>query len=219
MGRPNLTDAEASAISKEAAALHKAMTADEVARELGVTWAQRQALRLTTIGAVNMPKEARKEIRRIRDKVAKEKKRRAAGVQPRAKYEAYSLSATKPWRAENKSRRTWERHRDASVSAALLASTVGTKINDASASAAYLLIAEDGLASARPTDTSFLSDIAGSDSPVAADIHVSMSPEARYLALGIRPQRVVQKNPWHREREEDLATIERFRRTANGGAR
>jgi hypothetical protein len=68
MGRPGMTDAEASAISQEAAGFHKAMTADDVARELGVTWAQRQHLHLLTIGARNMPKEARKEIRRVPQK-------------------------------------------------------------------------------------------------------------------------------------------------------
>jgi hypothetical protein len=192
MGRQGMSDSEASAISQEAAAFHKAMSADDVALELGVTWAQRQALSLTTIGAVNMSKEARKEIRRIRDKVAKEKKRRAAGVQPRAKYESYSLSATQPWKGENMSRAAWykaRRKNETSVSTALLTSAAENKTSETSPSTALLLTTGvDTPVSTGVATSSFNLETACSDSPVAVDIHVSMSPEARYLALGIKPQ-------------------------------
>lgn len=51
---------------------------------------------------------ARREI----DRQRKQRKRKAEGVQPRADYEAASLSQTKPWLAVGfKCRRTWERHR------------------------------------------------------------------------------------------------------------
>jgi hypothetical protein len=225
MGRPGMTDAEASAISQEAAGFHKAMTADEVALELGVTWAQRQTLGFRTIGAKNMLREARREIRRVRKKIANQKRRRAAGRRLREEYEATSLSRVQPWKALNMSRRTWERHRNkarvASVNPALLASTAGDKTIDASANPALLLITAGYTPASAGVEThtvsSFSNESACSDSPVAGFIHGSMSLEARHLALGLRPLRVVEKNPWHREREEDEATIERYRRTANGG--
>src|SRR5262249_48021713 len=116
-----ITEAEASAITEEASITRRHRTADNLARLLGVTYAQRQALRLRTIGSINVKRADRKVIRRIRDKVKKEQKRRAAGVCPRDEYEGNSLSRTQPWRALGMSRRTWERHRnkarDASVSA------------------------------------------------------------------------------------------------------
>jgi hypothetical protein len=186
MGRPNLTDAEASAINQEAAAFYKAMTADDVARELGVTWALRQTLSLKTIGAVNMLKEARKEIRRVRDKVAKEKKRRAAGVQPRAKYEAYSLSATQPWRELGMSRRTWYRRNKQRTGG-------GT-----TSSATLLLIADEGLASARPDSSVFLSSstcsvVLADGEPGAADVHASLPLELRLYVLGLSSTAVPEK--------------------------
>ena len=122
-----VTEAEASAITEEASITRKHLTADSLARFLGVTYADRQTLRLTTIGSVNVKKGARKELRRRRDRMARERKRRASGMRPRAEYEANSLSATKPWEALNMSRRTWERHRnrapDAKTSAAIFLST------------------------------------------------------------------------------------------------
>jgi hypothetical protein len=188
MGRPNLTDAEASAIIEEASTIRGYLSADGVAEFLRVSYAKRQALGLTTIGAVNVKRRDRKVIRRIRDKVKREQKRRAAGVRPRAEYEATSLSRTKPWRAVNMSRRTWERHRN--------------KARDASVSAARLLIAEEGLASARPTEPvlshrrskkknrgglpSRDGDHDAADRYVTA--HSSLPLELRLLALGLQSE-------------------------------
>jgi hypothetical protein len=104
MGR-RITEAEASAITEEASITRKHLTADNLARFLGVTYAQRQALRLTTIGSINVKRRARKELRKRNDRIAKEAKRRAAGMRPQSK----SLSATQPWRELNMSRRTWYR--------------------------------------------------------------------------------------------------------------
>jgi hypothetical protein len=91
-----ISEAQASAITEEASIIRKCWSADNLARFLGVTYAQRQALHLTTIGSINVGKRDRREIRRIRDKVKKEQKRRANGVRPRLEYEASSLSTTKP---------------------------------------------------------------------------------------------------------------------------
>ncbi|HVI11403.1 MAG TPA: hypothetical protein VM822_00890, partial [Pseudolabrys sp.] len=56
-----VTEAEASAITEEASITRKHLSADNLARFLGVTYAQRQDLGLTTIGSVNVKKRARKE--------------------------------------------------------------------------------------------------------------------------------------------------------------
>src|SRR5262245_41322549 len=80
----NITEAEASAITEEASICRKHLKADNLARFLGVTYAQRQALRLTTIGSVNVGKRARKVLRQRRDRMAKKRKRRASGALSRA---------------------------------------------------------------------------------------------------------------------------------------
>jgi hypothetical protein len=122
-----ITEAEASEITEEASICRKHLSADNLARFLAVTYEQRQALGLTTIGSVNVKKRARKEMLKLRKRRALERKRRASGVLARAEYEAKSLSRTQPWRALGMSRRTWERHRnkprDASVSPPIFLST------------------------------------------------------------------------------------------------
>src|SRR5262249_5121052 len=60
---------------------------------------QRQALHLTTIGSIDVGRRARKELRKRRDRLYRERKRRAAGTRPRTEYEANSLSKnTRPIR-------------------------------------------------------------------------------------------------------------------------
>jgi hypothetical protein len=104
-----ISEAEASAVTEEASITRKRLKADNLARFLGVTYAQRQALGLTTIGSVNVGKRARKELRKRRDRLAKEAKRRAAGMRPQSE----SLSATKPWRESGVSRAAWYRRNKA----------------------------------------------------------------------------------------------------------
>jgi hypothetical protein len=128
MGR-EITEAEASEITEEASIIRKHLSADNLAKFLGVTYEQRQALRLTTIGSINVGKRARKELRKRNDRLAKEHKRRALGMRPQSE----SLSATQPWRELGISRRTWERHRN--------------KARDATLSPAIFLSSEDRLAS------------------------------------------------------------------------
>jgi hypothetical protein len=58
--------------------------------------------------------------RRLRDRHdprQRHKRQRAGRVAPLQQYEATSLSRTEPWKAENISRRTWERRRAASACA------------------------------------------------------------------------------------------------------
>jgi hypothetical protein len=104
-----ITEAEASAITEEASITRKHLSADNLAKFLGVTYAQRQDLRLTTIGSVDVKKRARKELRKRRDRVAKEAKRRALGMRPQSE----SLSATKPWEKLGMSRTVWYRQNKA----------------------------------------------------------------------------------------------------------
>jgi hypothetical protein len=131
----NITEAEASAILEEASITRKHLTADKLALFLGVTYAQRQALRLTTIGSVNVKRRARKEQRKRHDRLAKERKRRATGVRPRAEYEANSMAAKA--RAEGVSRMTIYRRIRAAEQAR-------NGLNVTGVSAAIFLSSEDG---------------------------------------------------------------------------
>lgn len=106
-----ITEAEASAITEEASITRRHMTADNLAKFLGVTYAHRQALGLTTIGATDVGKRARRVLRQRRDRMAKETKRRANGVLARAEYEGNSIAAKA--RAEGVSRMTIYRRRKA----------------------------------------------------------------------------------------------------------
>jgi hypothetical protein len=128
-----ITEAEASAITEEASITRRHMTADNLARFLGVTYEQRQEIGLTTIGSVNVGKRARKELRKRQNRIAQERRRRALGMRPQSE----SLSATKPWKAMNISRSTWERR----------GKKAGAVANDANLSAPIFLKSEDRFAS------------------------------------------------------------------------
>ncbi|OHV24739.1 hypothetical protein EOS93_22745 [Rhizobium sp. RMa-01] len=90
-----------------------ALSADALGHALHVSYAERCALDIRTIGAFDVPKAKRarlqKEKRRKRDRSRKEEQRRAAGALPRADYLANSFSQARPWDALGISRRTWER--------------------------------------------------------------------------------------------------------------
>jgi hypothetical protein len=101
-----VTEAEASPVTEEASITRRHLSADNLAKFLGVTYAQRQALHLTTIGSVNVKRGARRELRKLRDLRAKERLRRARGMRPQSQ----SLSATKPWEQMGMSRARWYRH-------------------------------------------------------------------------------------------------------------
>jgi hypothetical protein len=115
MGRNDFVPAEAEAVIEEASALRRCCSADNLAGFLGVTYEQRQVLRLTTIGSVNVKKRARKEMRKVRARKALAAKRRASGVLARAEYEANSTAAKA--RAEGVSRMTIYRRKRAAEQA------------------------------------------------------------------------------------------------------
>jgi len=170
-----ITEEEASEITEEASITRKHLTANRLAKFLGVTYAVRQHLGLTTISSINVPSRALKELRKRRDKLKKEAKRRAGGAIARAD----SLSATKPWEKLGMSRRTWERHRN--------------KARDANSSTPIFLTTEDRPASpsrrkglsegyltlVKKEEVNRLADC----STLAADRHETLPMELRMAAL------------------------------------
>jgi hypothetical protein len=147
MGFPGLAEAKARALLTEADDTPRRCKADSLARYLGITYAQRQFIGITTIGSCDVSRHERRRRRKERDRMMHDQHRRARGARPRAAYEATSLSRTKPWEAQGISRRTWERRRrDASPSAAIPPLKAGSS-GDASPSAAIFLNPADTPAS------------------------------------------------------------------------
>jgi hypothetical protein len=82
--------------------------ADTIATRLGVTAKTRALLELRTIGAIDETAEQRAADRREKQRLAKEQKRRAAGIVTIA--EARMIRAARqPWKAAGISRSTWYR--------------------------------------------------------------------------------------------------------------
>jgi len=183
---PTITEAEASAITEEASITRKHLTADNLARFLGVTYEQRQALGLTTIGSVNVKKRARQELRKLRACKALAAKRRANGIRVRAEYEANSIAAKA--RAEGVSRMTiYRRNRAAEqaknqpnvtgVSTAFFVRSEDRPVTPASVEG----LSERGFASkeARGLPSSQTA------TTLAADRYEALPIELRLLALGL----------------------------------
>ena len=108
---PWMTLGEQRQVIADGIAQQRNWKADALAWRLRLTKEQRTMLGITTIGAIDHGKAARKKRRKDRDRERKEAKRRAAGVLPRDAYEAGSVEKTKPWEVEGGSRRTWYRRR------------------------------------------------------------------------------------------------------------
>ena len=107
--RHQITEDEARDIIEEARTTLRPRTPDGWARALGLTYARRQRIGITTIGAIDVNKRQRTQLRKLRAHERYRRRRQALGVTPRTQ----SLSALKPWAAEGISRRTWERRRRA----------------------------------------------------------------------------------------------------------
>jgi hypothetical protein len=108
---PWLTIAERAAIVPPILAHPKRWKADALAWELGLTAADRARLGITTIGAIDENKSARKKRRKVQARKRMAKMRRKQGLKSRKAYEDQSLENTVPWISEGISRRTWYRHR------------------------------------------------------------------------------------------------------------
>ena len=112
MGRDDMSPAEARQIIDEAQSTSRCRKADSLAAWLGITYVERQALHIRTIGSVNVKKRGRTELRKRSKRMAQESRRRSRGVQARVQYENSSLSASRPWEKLNMSRRTWYRRQN-----------------------------------------------------------------------------------------------------------
>jgi hypothetical protein len=78
---------------------------------LRVTYAERERLRLWTIGPCDMTENAMALIRKRKKRQRDRQRRRSQGAKPRAEYLAASISQTKPWIAAGfNTRRSWERN-------------------------------------------------------------------------------------------------------------
>jgi hypothetical protein len=104
-----IAEDEARDIIEEARSTSRPRTPDGWARALGLTYARRQRIGITTIGAIDVNKRQRTQLRKLRAHERYRRRRQALGATPRTQ----SFSALKPWAAEGISRRTWERRRRA----------------------------------------------------------------------------------------------------------
>jgi hypothetical protein len=118
--RGHITEADAIALLDEASETRRHCSADNVAKFLGVTYAQRERLRLTTIGSVDVGKRSRAVLRKRKARLREERRRRKRGAKPRAQ----ALSNTKPWQALGMSRRNWYRRRRAAAGTNSCAATL-----------------------------------------------------------------------------------------------
>jgi hypothetical protein len=86
-------------------------SADDVARHLGVSLAERDALGLRTIGACDVDREERLQIAKARKRQKDRDRQRASrkSSKSREEYVANSVHASKPWIAAGVSRATWYR--------------------------------------------------------------------------------------------------------------
>lgn len=83
--------------------------ADAMGRELNLRYAERKALLIRTIAAIDITKHRLAKIRKEEARQRAEEARRLAGAIPRKEYEDGSDARLKPWLALRMSRRTWYR--------------------------------------------------------------------------------------------------------------
>ncbi|MDH2343247.1 hypothetical protein [Bradyrhizobium sp. SSUT77] len=102
--------ADLEAFAARIAAKPRRMLADTVAARLGMTFAVRTELKLQTIGAIDKTAEQRAEERREKQRLAKQQKRRAAGIPTISEIRAASRR-NEPWVEAGIPRSTWYRRR------------------------------------------------------------------------------------------------------------
>jgi hypothetical protein len=93
-------------------------TAQALANKLNLTEAERRALKVRTIGSVDLSPAERKLQRKLQDRAHKRKARRAAKMQTRAEYLDAMKNRLKPWEAAGVSRATWYRRHGTGLSEA-----------------------------------------------------------------------------------------------------
>jgi hypothetical protein len=107
---PWLPSGELEALVADVVAHPRRFKADTVAARLGITDAIRTLLKLRTIGAIDKPAEVRAAERREQQRLAKEQKRRDAGIPTIAETRAIRVRK-EPWIEAGIPRSTWYRHR------------------------------------------------------------------------------------------------------------
>lgn len=125
---PWMTSVEAAAMIECVIAQPRPLRADTLAAKLNLHAADRARLKITTIGAVDQPKEKRIADRKERDRLAKAAARRARGVIPIT----HALSRRRPWLAEGISRAAWYRRKarsETTTSTALRIYTLPTRLS------------------------------------------------------------------------------------------
>jgi hypothetical protein len=105
---PWLPPPELTALVDDVVAHPRRFKADTIAARLGITDEIRTMLGLRTIGAIDRPAKQRKQEREEKQRLAKQQKRRAAGIPSLAEVRA-ARRQRKPWHAAGISRSTWYR--------------------------------------------------------------------------------------------------------------
>jgi hypothetical protein len=102
-----ITKEDAELVVQEAATTRQRRKADPLAQYLRLTDNTRSKLGIKTIGSIDVNSKQRARRRKEQHRMDEQNRRRVRGAKPRAQ----SLSRTKPWEREGKSRRSWYRHR------------------------------------------------------------------------------------------------------------
>jgi hypothetical protein len=137
MGASNCLEMDMEAILESADAMVQRRSADRLAQFLGVTYAQRERLGLTTIGSVDVDRKQRAMLRKRKGRLYQERRRRGRGAKPQSK----SLSRTKPWKLDGISRAAWYRKRRETTSSAAIPPLSAP--NETTSSAAFLSMGVD----------------------------------------------------------------------------
>jgi hypothetical protein len=111
--RRSVTEIEAREIVEEARSTPRPRTPDGWARALGLKYQLRQFIGIKTIGAIDVNKRQRANLRKLRRRERDRQRRQERGARPRA----LSLSRTRPWEAQGISRSTWQRRRKREMAA------------------------------------------------------------------------------------------------------
>ena len=129
---PWMAEAEFQSLIEDALESPQFWGAQALANALQITDERRSALKIKSIGAIDMSKRQRKKRRKERNTEAHRAAARAKGVKPREQYLAeHTTNRDKPWEAENISRSTYFRR-------LANAKTDGTGTGDTSPSAMKL---------------------------------------------------------------------------------
>ncbi|WFU26311.1 hypothetical protein QA649_08915 [Bradyrhizobium sp. CB1717] len=99
---------EAEAMAEAAELTASWQDADQMAKRIGLSFADRQLLEVHTIGAVDFTKRQRNAMQKEKRRQRERNRRKAKGAKPHAE----SINRAEPWKAEGISRRTWFRRRE-----------------------------------------------------------------------------------------------------------